>query len=372
MKVTFFFRKLVPSLRNDRERPRELTLIGPSPYDDPVQVETKIERSNVAMARWTTRIGEIAKQRGAGFVDMGTALNPVNTRLQAADPAASIVGKDRGHPRPARHLLMAMAIRKAQNVDPEVSRFQSDAGSGNRGPLFNCAVEELRTAPQGVDFLCREKTLPFVLPLEGGMRGAAFWGIAEKAAAQIEEAGGPVPRRRPRMTVALAPRANPSSFAAMDIPPVPVSRFARRDFLRRTAWLAAATATSPWQLLAQETATLPFANGERPLVRYPQKRPLLRLTSRPPQLETPFAVFNEGLITPNDAFFVRYHLPQIPTEIGEGKGRTRTALSSGCFSTFSSLTGAMGRFLERADSPTLRAARSRELPKSLSSLRSLR
>lgn len=64
--------------------------------------------------------------------------------------------------------------------------------------------------------------------------------------------------------------------------------------------------------LAQETVNLPFVNGERPLVKYPQKRPLLRLTTRPPQLETPFAVFNEGLLTPNDAFFVRYHLAVAP------------------------------------------------------------
>ena len=64
-----------------------------------------------------------------------------------------------------------------------------------------------------------------------------------------------------------------------------------------------------------ETVTLPFGNGERPLVQYPEKRPMLRLTSRPPQLETPFAVFNESLITPNDAFFVRYHLADIPLEI---------------------------------------------------------
>ena len=60
------------------------------------------------------------------------------------------------------------------------------------------------------------------------------------------------------------------------------------------------------------TADLPFPNGTRPLVRYPQKRLLLRLTARPPQLETPFAVYDDGLITPNDAFFVRYHLANIP------------------------------------------------------------
>jgi len=61
-----------------------------------------------------------------------------------------------------------------------------------------------------------------------------------------------------------------------------------------------------------ESVTLPFENGERPLVAYPQKRKLIRLTSRPPQLETPLSVFNESLITPNDAFFVRYHLAGVP------------------------------------------------------------
>ncbi len=81
------------------------------------------------------------------------------------------------------------------------------------------------------------------------------------------------------------------------------------------------------------TATLPFANGERPIVQYPGKRPLLRLTSRPPQLETPFAVFDEGLITPNDAFFVRYHLADIPLDIDKAafrvavKGAVKTPLS---------------------------------------------
>ncbi|WP_424139203.1 molybdopterin-dependent oxidoreductase [Roseomonas chloroacetimidivorans] len=35
---------------------------------------------------------------------------------------------------------------------------------------------------------------------------------------------------------------------------------------------------------------------------------MIRLTSRPPQLETPFSVYGESVITPNDAFFVRYHL----------------------------------------------------------------
>jgi DMSO/TMAO reductase YedYZ molybdopterin-dependent catalytic subunit len=90
---------------------------------------------------------------------------------------------------------------------------------------------------------------------------------------------------------------------------------------------------SPFGARAQSVTTLPFANGERPLVRYPGKRPLIQLTARPPQLETPFFVFDESVITPNDAFFVRYHLSDIPLSIDpeafrlEVKGKVDRALS---------------------------------------------
>ena len=74
-----------------------------------------------------------------------------------------------------------------------------------------------------------------------------------------------------------------------------------------------------------DTATLPFGNGKRPIVQYSGKRNLLLLTTRPPQLETPFSVFNESLITPNDAFFVRYHLADIPLEIDPATFRLEIA-----------------------------------------------
>lgn len=87
----------------------------------------------------------------------------------------------------------------------------------------------------------------------------------------------------------------------------------RRRFFRDAALAVAGTAAFPaWAEGAGESVTMPFDNGGRPLVKYPQKRPLIRLTTRPPQLETPFEVFNESLLTPNDAFFVRYHLTLSP------------------------------------------------------------
>jgi len=95
------------------------------------------------------------------------------------------------------------------------------------------------------------------------------------------------------------------------------------DISRRSVGLGmAAVAISCLYQVARaraETITLPFGNGERQLVKYPQKRPLIRLTSRPPQLETPFSVYAEGPITPNDAFFVRYHLAGVPYDLDPEK-----------------------------------------------------
>jgi len=43
----------------------------------------------------------------------------------------------------------------------------------------------------------------------------------------------------------------------------------------------------------------------------PGKKPLIKLSYRPPNYETPLEYFRQA-ITPNDAFFVRYHLSDIP------------------------------------------------------------
>lgn len=91
-------------------------------------------------------------------------------------------------------------------------------------------------------------------------------------------------------------------------------KLTRRHFLRALG-LAGFNGLAASRAALAALAKLAFENGERPLVRYPQKRPLIRLTSRPPQLETPFSVFDESPLTPNDAFFVRYHLAGIPLEI---------------------------------------------------------
>ena len=52
----------------------------------------------------------------------------------------------------------------------------------------------------------------------------------------------------------------------------------------------------------------------RPWARYPEKTDLLMLADRPPLLETPLHYFMQDL-TPNDAYFVRWHYAGLPTHV---------------------------------------------------------
>jgi DMSO/TMAO reductase YedYZ molybdopterin-dependent catalytic subunit len=100
--------------------------------------------------------------------------------------------------------------------------------------------------------------------------------------------------------------------------------FGRRDFLTGAAAAAlTATATRDAYAAAPAAVTLPMENGLRPLVAFPQKRPLLMLSPRPPLLETPFHVFDENVLTPNDAFYVRWHLAGIPTTVDAATHRIK-------------------------------------------------
>src|SRR5215471_15336578 len=58
----------------------------------------------------------------------------------------------------------------------------------------------------------------------------------------------------------------------------------------------------------------PHWNSVGPYVTEPQKAPLILLTDRPVQLETPRSCFR-SVFTPNEGFYVRWHLPDIPHRV---------------------------------------------------------
>jgi DMSO/TMAO reductase YedYZ molybdopterin-dependent catalytic subunit len=96
-----------------------------------------------------------------------------------------------------------------------------------------------------------------------------------------------------------------------------------RRFLIGQVGLAglAMAATPAW---AQTTVDLALPGGPdaRPMTtRFPQKGAMILQRTRPPLLETPYEVFDQGVFTPNDRFYVRWHWAVIPTTVDVDKFR---------------------------------------------------
>ncbi|MGZ8214910.1 MAG: molybdopterin-dependent oxidoreductase, partial [Methylosarcina sp.] len=93
----------------------------------------------------------------------------------------------------------------------------------------------------------------------------------------------------------------------------------RRDFLRKVAGAATIGAGSgiitrfAWaEPVVKDLSELPEgARESASMAVLEDKAPLIKRTYRPPNFETPLSYFNEAF-TPNEAFFVRYHLSSIP------------------------------------------------------------
>ena len=87
----------------------------------------------------------------------------------------------------------------------------------------------------------------------------------------------------------------------------------RRDFFKKALTIAGSTAIGSSAVNAAETQH-PVDNQKVSDIAFPQKQPLITYSDRPPLLETPRSVFTSAL-TPNDLFFVRWHMPMIPNYI---------------------------------------------------------
>jgi DMSO/TMAO reductase YedYZ molybdopterin-dependent catalytic subunit len=90
----------------------------------------------------------------------------------------------------------------------------------------------------------------------------------------------------------------------------------RRNLLRQAGIAGLAAFSSPSRAQAVVRLPLPGGVDERQITTaFPQKGRMILQRTRPPLLETPFEVFDKGLFTPNDEFYVRWHWSVIPTTI---------------------------------------------------------
>jgi DMSO/TMAO reductase YedYZ molybdopterin-dependent catalytic subunit len=96
-----------------------------------------------------------------------------------------------------------------------------------------------------------------------------------------------------------------------------MGNISRRDFLYSAAGTAGALTVLPLAARAQSAAPLLTPGVPSGIATYanmatlPGKKPLIQLADRPPNYEAPLEYLRTP-ITPNDEFFVRYHLADIP------------------------------------------------------------
>jgi DMSO/TMAO reductase YedYZ molybdopterin-dependent catalytic subunit len=93
-------------------------------------------------------------------------------------------------------------------------------------------------------------------------------------------------------------------------------RLSGRHLLGQTGMAGLALAAGPVWAQSTVDLALPGGPGERPITTdFPQKGAMILQRSRPPLLETPLEVFDKGVFTPNDRFYVRWHRAVIPSEV---------------------------------------------------------
>ena len=90
----------------------------------------------------------------------------------------------------------------------------------------------------------------------------------------------------------------------------------RRRLLGEAGLAGLAMFSQPARAETTVKLALPGGVDARPITTaFPQKGAMVLQRTTAPLLETPFEVFDQGVLTPNERFFVRWHWPLIPTRV---------------------------------------------------------
>jgi lysophospholipase L1-like esterase len=152
----------------------QVILIEPSIFDDTSTMAAENAPGlNLGLGKMAQHCVDIAREENVGLVDFYHPMLDLNKKVQASDPAATIIGPDRIHPQNAGQLYMAYLFLKAQNVPAEVSHVTIDGMSGQVSDTGNCTVTEAKTDSGGVSFTCLANALPF--PIDPDAAQAIKW-----------------------------------------------------------------------------------------------------------------------------------------------------------------------------------------------------
>jgi lysophospholipase L1-like esterase len=139
-------------------------LITPTIYDEHVESRDENMRgANAALGKCRDFVLEFGKTRNIPVVDFWHPMNEINWTRQQADASFTLVGKDRIHPGPIGHLVMAYLFLDQTNAGQDVWRISMDAKANEVLEQKNAEVTDLVTTPAGLTFSSKEMALPFPL-----------------------------------------------------------------------------------------------------------------------------------------------------------------------------------------------------------------
>ena len=159
-----FMTKLVKRLQADGTR---VVLITPSIYDETAQIPAlPLTGVNGALAQCGKIATKLAQETDAKVIDFNGPMAEINAKIQAKDPAASLIKPDRIHPNPQGHFVMAYLFRKGEQAPGVVSTVSIDAAGKAILKAENATVKKVEGGKQGVSFTVSEKALPYPIDKE--------------------------------------------------------------------------------------------------------------------------------------------------------------------------------------------------------------
>jgi lysophospholipase L1-like esterase len=136
--------------------------ITPTIYDENFESTVESLRGvNGALGECSDFIMELGKTRNIPVVDLWHPMNEINQKHQQADPAFTLIGKDRIHPGPMGHLVMAYLFLDQTNAPQDVWRLSIDAKSKKVMEQKNAEATNIEAMPSGLAFSNKEMALPF-------------------------------------------------------------------------------------------------------------------------------------------------------------------------------------------------------------------
>jgi alkaline phosphatase D len=134
----------------------------PTIYDEDVESTVESLRGvNGALRECSDFVLQFAKSRNMPAVDFWHPMDELNRKMQKADPKFTLTSKDRVHPGPAGHLLMAYLFLDQTGAPQDVWRLLVDAKSSKVLSQTNCEATALTSNPNSLTFSNRELAFPF-------------------------------------------------------------------------------------------------------------------------------------------------------------------------------------------------------------------